>query len=232
MSTILIIGGSSGIGKELASSLSLKNHSVFASYYKNPGFSSRPNLNYFPLNILDQNLDFSILPQELDGLVYCPGSVNLKPFSRISPEEFIADYELQVIGAIKTIQAILPRLRKSENASIVLFSTVAVQMGYNFHSQVSASKGAIEGLMRALAAEFAPKIRVNCIAPSLTETPLTQSLLNTEEKRNLNAQRHPLKRIGNPLDIAAAAEFLLTDTSSWISGQVLAVDGGMSRLRV
>lgn len=232
MSTILIIGGSSGIGKELAIKLSQKDHKVFASFFKNQEINNNSNLNYFSLNVLDQNPDFSFLPEHLDGLVYCPGSVNLKPFSRISPDDFVADYELQVIGAIKTIQAALPRLRKSENASIVLFSTVAVQMGFNFHSQVAASKGAVEGLMRSLAAEFAPKIRVNCIAPSLTETSLTQSLLNTDEKRNTNAQRHPLKRIGSSRDIAGAAEFLLSEASSWISGQVLSVDGGMSRLRV
>ena len=178
----------------------------------------------------ENNLDF--LPQQIDGLVYCPGSVNLKPFHRIKPEEFAGDYELQVIGAVKIIQAVLPLLRQSNHPSIVLFSTVAVQMGFNFHSQVAASKGAIEGLMRALAVEFAPKIRVNCVAPSITETPLTQNLINTDEKRAQNEQRHPMKRIGKPTDIADAVEFLLSEKSSWITGQVIHVDGGMSKLKV
>jgi NAD(P)-dependent dehydrogenase (short-subunit alcohol dehydrogenase family) len=182
--------------------------------------------------VLDQEIDLPFLPQQLDGLVYCPGSVNLKPFQRIKPEEFISDYELQVVGAVKTIQAALPNLRQSNHPSILLFSTVAVQMGFNFHTQVASSKGAVEGLMRALAAELAPKIRVNCVAPSLTHTPLTQSLINTDEKRALNEQRHPLKRIGNPADIADAVEFLLSEKASWITGQVLHVDGGISKLKV
>ena len=142
------------------------------------------------------------------------------------------DFNLQVIGAIKVIQAIMPKLKKAENASIVLFSTVAVQTGFSFHSQVSASKGAIEGLTKALAAEFAPKIRINCIAPSLTDTPLATSLINTEQKAEANAQRHPLKRIGKAEDLANMAEFLLSEKSGWITGQVFHVDGGMSALKV
>lgn len=168
----------------------------------------------------------------IDGLVYCPGSIHLRPFERIKPSDFTADYELQVVGAIKVIQAVLPYLKRSDKASIVLFSTLAVQTGLPFHTQVSASKGAIEGLCRALAAEFAPKIRVNCIAPSLTDTPLANSLLNTEQKREANALRHPLKRIGTSEDIANLTEFLLTEKSSWITGQIHAIDGGLSVLKV
>ncbi|MEP6597760.1 MAG: SDR family oxidoreductase, partial [Ginsengibacter sp.] len=117
------------------------------------------------------------------------------------------------------------------NASIVLFSTVAVQTGLPFHAQVAASKGALEGLTKALAAEFAPKIRVNCIAPSLTDTPLASSLLNTGQKAEANAQRHPLKRIGTTADIANLAEFILSDKASWITGQIIHVDGGISTLK-
>ena len=170
------------------------------------------------------------LPDRLDGIVYCPGSINLKPFSRIKPEEFLADFNLQVVGAVKLIQQVLPLLRKSANPSVVLFSTVAVQKGLPFHSQVSASKGAIEGLTRALAAEFAPSIRVNCIAPSLTDTPLAASLLNTEQKKEANALRHPMKRVGTARDIAEMAAFLLSAKSSWMTGQIIGVDGGMGSL--
>jgi NAD(P)-dependent dehydrogenase (short-subunit alcohol dehydrogenase family) len=232
MATVLIIGGSSGIGSKLSHMLANQGHDVLATYNKNEISSDKNNLVYHRLNVLDAQLDFKFLPTQIDALVYCPGSVNLKPFHRIKPEEFTADFELQVGGAIKTIQAVLPNLKLSANPSIVLFSTVAVQSGFNFHSQVSASKGAIEGLMRALAAEFAPKIRINCVAPSLTETPLTQNLISTDEKRAQNDQRHPLKRIGKTEDIANAVEFLISERSTWITGQVLHVDGGMSSLKL
>jgi NAD(P)-dependent dehydrogenase (short-subunit alcohol dehydrogenase family) len=154
--------------------------------------------------------------------------VTLKPFARIKPEDFAADFAFQAGGFIKALQAALPALKASGAGSVVCFSTVAVQRGFNFHSLVAASKGAIEGLARSLAAELAPAIRVNCIAPSITETGLTGSLLATPEKVAANAARHPLKRIGRPEDIAQMAAFLLSDRSSWITGQVMAVDGGMS----
>jgi NAD(P)-dependent dehydrogenase (short-subunit alcohol dehydrogenase family) len=143
----------------------------------------------------------------------------------------MSDYSLQVLGAIKTIQAVLPRLKVADRSSIVLFSTVAVQSGFPFHSLVSSSKGAIEGLMRALAAELAPKVRVNCIAPSLTDTPLASRLLSSDEKKEANAMRHPLNKIGEPADIANMAEFLLSNRSAWITGQVMPVDGGISTLK-
>jgi NAD(P)-dependent dehydrogenase (short-subunit alcohol dehydrogenase family) len=232
MSTILIIGASSGIGKQLASQLSLSGHQILGTYNSNATVSESPLITYHHCNVLDDQPDFSFLPESLDGLVFCPGSIVLKPFHRIKPEDFIADYRLQVIGAIKTIQAALPALKKGNNPSIVLFSTAAVQTGLNFHSLVSASKGAIEGMTRALAAELAPTIRVNCIAPSLTDTPMAANLLNTDEKRTANAQRHPLRRIGTTADIASMAEFLLSTKSGWITGQVMHVDGGISHLKV
>ena len=232
MSTILIIGASSGIGHQLTKQLSESGHQVIGTYNLHPLTSSLPNMHYHHCNILEDQPDFSFLPESLDGMVYCPGSIQLKPFHRIKPQNFIEDYQLQVIGAIKSIQSALPSLRKSNHSSIVLFSTTAVQTGLNFHSLVSASKGAVEGLARALAAEFSPTIRVNCIAPSLTDTPLAATLLNTEEKRTANAQRHPLKRIGTPHDISDMAEFLLSEKSGWITGQVFHVDGGISRLKV
>ena len=231
MANILIIGASSGIGSALATQLIAEGNQVYGTFNKTTK-SSDGFTKFQPLNVLDENLDFSFLPDVLDGLVYCPGSVNLKPFARIKPEDFVADYQLQLVGAVKSIQACLPKLKNSAQASIVLFSTVAVQTGFNFHSLVASSKGAVEGLTKALAAEFAPKIRVNCIAPSITDTPLAGALLNTEEKKEANAQRHPLKKIGRPDDLANLAAFLLSEKSSWITGQVLHADGGMSSLKV
>ncbi|NEW82743.1 MAG: SDR family oxidoreductase [Mariniphaga sp.] len=232
MSNYLIIGASSGIGKKLAEQLIVSGHRVYATYFKNKPVNNAGLPDYHYLNVLDENISLDFLPESLDGLVYCPGSINLRPFERIKPSDFVADFNLQVIGAIKIIQAALPRLKKAENASIVLFSTVAVQTGFSFHTQVSASKGAIEGLSRAMAAEFAPKIRVNCIAPSLTDTPLAAHLLNNDQKREANALRHPLKKTGTPENIADMAAFLLSEKGSWISGQIFHVDGGMSSLKV
>lgn len=232
MANYLIIGASSGIGKKLADQLAESSHDIYGTFYKNEIYSDNPNIRFYPLNVLDENHVFDFLPESLNGVIYCPGSINLRPFERIKPIDFTADYQLQVIGAIKTIQAIAPKPKLSENASIILFSTVAVHTGLPFHTQVSASKGAIEGLTKALAAEYAPKIRINCIAPSLTDTPLAATLLNTEQKKDASAQRHPLKRIGTTEDIASMAEFLLSEKASWITGQILHVDGGISTIKI
>jgi len=232
MSNILIIGASSGIGKELANKLSANGYNVWGTYNSKEVNENKENLKYLKLDVLEDRLNLEELPEIIDGFVYCPGSINLKPFNRIKPDEFIKDFELQVVGAINVLQSILPRIQKSTNGSIVFFSTVAVKIGLPFHTIVSSSKGAIEGFTRSLAAELAPKIRVNCIAPSLTDTPLAASLLNTEQKREANAQKHPLKRIGTTNDIAIMAEFLLSADSSWITGQVFYVDGGMSSIKI
>lgn len=232
MQHFLIIGASSGIGLELAIQLAGSGAHVSATYNKNVPTVENSNIQFHHLNVLDDTLSLDFLPDELSGIVYCPGSINLRPFERIKPADFEADYKLQVIGAIRIIQMALPGLKKVENASIVLFSTLAVQTGLNFHTQVAASKGAIEGLTKSLAAEFAPKIRVNCIAPSLTNTPLAASLINTEQKMDASAQRHPLKRIGTAADIANMATFLLSEKASWITGQIFHVDGGMSSLKI
>lgn len=232
MANILIIGASSGIGFALAKQLKTERYEVYGTFNKTTTISREGFAKLQPLNVLDENPDFSFLPDVIDGLVYCPGALNLKPFARIKSEDFVADYQLQLIGAVKVIQACLPKLKNSDQASIILFSTVAVQTGFNFHSLVASSKGAVEGLTKALAAEFAPKIRVNCIAPSITDTPLAGTLLNTDEKKEANAARHPLKKIGKPEDLANLAAFLLSEKSSWITGQVLHADGGISNLKV
>lgn len=229
MKNFLIVGHSSGIGNALAEKLSVE-HRVYGTHYRHqPTVTGNRTSHY--LNVLDDNPDFSFLPDTLDGLVYCPGAINLKPFGRIKDEDFLDDYKLQVLGAIKTIRACLPKLKNGKDASIVLFSTVAVASGFSFHSIVSSSKGAIEGLTRALSAELAPTIRVNCIAPSITDTPLAGTILNTPEKKEANAARHPLKRVGTPEDIASAASYLLGKESSWMTGQILHVDGGMSVIK-
>lgn len=232
MSSYLVVGGSSGIGQAITDKLIDDNHHVFATYFSHRFESDNDLLSVHYLDVMQDEIQMDFLPEQLDGLVYCPGTINLKPFARIKPQTFRDDFEIQFLGAVKMIQAAIPHLKKPEQSSIVLFSTVAVQTGFNYHSIVSSSKGAIEGLTRSLAAEFAPKIRVNCIAPSITETTLAAGLLNTDEKKEASAGQHPLKRIGQPADIGQMAAFLLSEKSGWITGQVFHVDGGISTLRV
>ncbi len=232
MKNYLIIGASSGIGEALTQKLLDQGHQVYGTYQKKLIEAHSPNANFYHLDVMEETPDLSFIPAELDGLVYCPGSINLKPFAKIKAADFKADFELQVVGAVKVMQAALKALKAGDGASVVFFSTVAVQMGFNFHTQVATSKGAIEGLTKSLAAELAPKVRVNCIAPSLTDTPLAAKLLSSEEKKQANAQRHPLRKIGQAADIANMAAFLLSEESTWMSGQILHVDGGMSTLRV
>jgi NAD(P)-dependent dehydrogenase (short-subunit alcohol dehydrogenase family) len=227
---IVIIGASSGIGFGLASKLSA-TYKVYA-YARTPGkLEGLPNVVYRTLDVTENDLALGELPELIDGLVYCPGTINLKPFRRLTEDDFLNDFSVNLTGAIKVIQKLYSRLRKSEHASIVMFSTIAVSVGMNFHSSIAASKGAVEGLVKSLAAEFAPRIRVNAIAPSLTDTPLAASLLSTDAKKEISSKMHPLQRIGNIDDHVNATLFLLGQQSSWMTGQILRVYGGMSSIK-
>jgi NAD(P)-dependent dehydrogenase (short-subunit alcohol dehydrogenase family) len=226
--TFFIVGGSSGIGRELVNIL--KKDALVITASRNPGWEEDGDVRSFPLDVTAESMDLSGLPESLDGFVYCPGSINLKPFRMLSPETFEKDLELNFIGLVRILKEIMPRF--NPGASLVFFSTVAVGSGMPFHTSVAAAKGAIEGFARALAAETAPNLRVNVIAPSLVDTPLASRLLNNEKKQEKMAERHPLKRVGTPGDIAHMAAFLLREESSWMTGQVLGVDGGISTLNI
>ncbi|MEM1259581.1 MAG: SDR family oxidoreductase [Bacteroidota bacterium] len=225
---ILLIGGSRGIGFEIAKTLS-RNFEVYVASRTNDDIQDL-DVNYIPFDATTETLDESLLPEIIHGFTYCPGSINLKPLKMLSLEVFREEMELNFFSLVNVVKTILPRM--SDGASMVFFSTVAVGTGMPFHTSIAAAKGAIEGFTKSLAAEYAPKIRANCIAPSLVDTPLAGRLLNNDKKRELMSQRHPLKRVGKAQDIANLAVFLLSDNSSWVTGQILGVDGGMSTLNV
>jgi NAD(P)-dependent dehydrogenase (short-subunit alcohol dehydrogenase family) len=226
MKNILLIGASSAIAQKLSEDL---NNDHFKIYTISRTALASANHYTYEGSITECNLPEFDFP--IDGLVYFPGTINLKPFRSIKPSDVLLEFEINALGAFRCIQFYQKNLSMSEAASVVLFSSVAAQTGMPFHSSIAMSKAAIEGLTRSLAAELAPKIRVNCIAPSLTETPLASRLINTPEKIEQSGKRHPLQRIGNSNDIASMAAFLLSDNSSWMTGQVLKVDGGMSTLK-
>jgi NAD(P)-dependent dehydrogenase (short-subunit alcohol dehydrogenase family) len=221
---IVLVGGNSGIGKAVAAQLQENGATIFSYSRTGEGTAA-----------VDFSTDFEELPglpEIIDGVVYCPGTINLKPFHRISITDFKQEMEVNFYGAVRLLQACLKGLKKSSSPSVVLYSTVAVQTGMGFHAGIASAKGAVEGLTRSLAAEWAPnKIRVNAIAPSLTETPLASALLSTPEKKEASDKRHPLGRVGKPEDIAEATVFLLSEKSSWMTGQILHLDGGMSHLK-
>ncbi len=230
MKNYLVIGGSSGIGKEISELLSKEN--IVFSTSRNELNESNENIRHIKYDVLEDELDPELLPDQIDGFVYCPGTINLRPFRSLKLETFRNDLELNLIGAIKTLQIILTRLQQSPSSSIIFYSTVAVKTGMPFHSSVSSSKSALEGLTKSLAAEFAPKIRVNCIAPSIVNTPLANKFLNTEDKIEKAAARHPLNKIGTAKEIAQLTQYLLEDKSKWITGQIINIDGGISSVKV
>lgn len=227
----LVVGGSSGIGLALVNKLVAEGHQVFSASRQKGDLPE--NVTHITLDVLSDISSLKdVLPDTLDGLAYCPGTINLKPFGRLTEEDFLLDYRVNVLGAVKIIQLLINKMKAAGNASIVLFSTVAAQTGMGFHASIAASKGAVEGLTVSLAAEFAlSKVRVNAIAPSLTETPLAQNLISTPERKEASNKRHPLGRIGTAEELADAAEFLLSSKSAWMTGQILHIDGGMSSIR-
>jgi NAD(P)-dependent dehydrogenase (short-subunit alcohol dehydrogenase family) len=228
----LVVGGTTGIGKAIADKLLGEGNTVFiVSRNATSRRAPEGSLFVYDVDATDESADWSFLPEVLDGVVYCGGSINLKPFHRLKNEDFLEDFKVNLLGAVNTVQAALPALKKAGMGSVVLFSTVAVQRGLTFHTSVSAAKGGVEGLTRALSAELAPKIRVNAVAISLTDTPMAERLLSTDAKKEAGKERHPLKRYGTPEDSAAVATFLLGSQSSWITGQVIGVDGGMSAIQ-
>ena len=230
--SFVVVGGTSGIGLEITRRLAAKDCPAVVISRSAGSVAELPGVTHLPVDVTRDEIDAGSLPERIQGLAYCPGSIRLRPFHRLKEADFLSDLQINLLGAVKAIQTCLPGLKKAENpSSIVLFSTVAVGTGMPFHASIASAKGALEGLTRSLAAEFAPKIRVNAIAPSLTDTRLANTLLSDDGKRSAAADRHPLKRFGNPGDIAAAATFLLEDSSSWVTGQVIAVDGGMGALR-
>ena len=230
MKNILLIGGSHGIGLEIATSLCKENNVIVAS---------RTNENLVHLGVkhivfdaTTDVLDLNTLPETIDGFVYCPGSINLKPFKNLKLEHFQEDLNINFMHMVKIFQTILPKLHQSSQASVVLFSSIAATTGMPFHSSIAAAKAAVEGFGKAIAAEFAPKIRVNIIAPSITFTSLSEKFLNSDVKLERSAERHPMKKVGDPKDIASMAEFLLSNHSAWITGQVFHIDGGLSTLNL
>lgn len=232
MQNYLIVGGSRGIGLGLVKRLHGDGASVTVISRSGDELAGLAGVEHVSADVTVDEIDASQLPATIDGMAYCPGSITLGALRGLKPQTMIDEFELNVVGAVKCIQAALPGMKAAGQSSLVMFSTVAVAQGLSLHSAVAAAKGAVEGLTRSLAAELAPKIRVNCVAPSLTDTPLAEHLLSNEQKRSAMASRHPLKRIGTVDDIAAAAAYLLSDSASWITGQVIGVDGGMSAVRV
>ena len=229
---ILVVGGSSGIGLSLVQSLHQQKANVYVI--------SRTVSPAWPDEIKSLQADVtkeldtveSFLPEQLHGLVYAVGSITLKPFNRLSAEDFFNDYQLNVLGAVRTTQIALKALKNASSSSIVFISSVAAKIGLPYHASIAAAKGAVEGMAISLAAELASlKIRVNVVSPSLTNTSLAEKLLNSPEKQEASAKRHPLGRYGQPEDISNSIAFLLSDKSSWMTGQVIGIDGGMGNLK-
>lgn len=225
---IAVIGGTTGIGRATIEQLLSTGHQVFPA--------CRAPEKLADLGLSAQVFDASApgpltWPERLDGFVYCPGTISLKSFHRLTVDDFQRDLQVNLFGAIAALQSALPALKASGNASVVLFSTVAVAQGMAMHAGIAAAKGAVEGLARSLAAEWLPAIRVNVVAPALTDTPLAGGLLNSDVKREAAAKRHPLQQVGRAEDVAALVAYLLSDQSRFMTGQVLRVDGGMSSVR-
>lgn len=227
MSKIIVIGGSKGIGNAIVTSL-LSSHKV-VNISRTAPEESHDNLTHYNCDIIKDELPDI---DEADGLVYCPGSINLKPINRLSIEDFKNDFEINVLGAVKSIQKYLPILKDGTNPSIVLFSTVASKLGMPFHASVAASKSAVEGLTKSLGAELAPTIRVNAIAPTVTDTDLASKLLRNDRMIENMKERHPLKKYLQPKEVADMATFLLSDKAASMSGQIFEMDCGIVSFKI
>lgn len=227
MKTIVVIGGSKGIGNAIVNALVESHHIVNIS--RTSPVEEHPNLTHYNCDILSEELPDL---ESVDGLVYCPGSINLKPVSRLSLDDFREDFEINVLGAVKAIQKYLPLLKKGVNPSILLFSTVAAKLGMPFHASIATSKSGVEGLVKSLGAELAPTIRVNAIAPTVTDTELASKLLRNEKMIENITERHPLKKFLNPEEVAGMAEFLLSDKAASLSGQIFEMDCGIVSFKI
>lgn len=226
---IAIIGGTSGIGRATIDHLKSKGYILHVAC-RSPERLADSGIS---AQVFEANAPGSLVwPEKLDGLVYFPGTIQLKPFHRLTAEDFQKDFQVNLLGAVAALQSALPALKASGNASVVLFSTVAVSQGLPMHASIASAKGAVEGLTRSLAAEWAPVIRVNAIAPSLTDTPLAAALLNSDLKKEAAAKRHPLQRIGSSVEFSEIVEFLLSDAARFMSGQIIHVDGGLSSIKL
>ncbi|SDS15040.1 NAD(P)-dependent dehydrogenase, short-chain alcohol dehydrogenase family [Formosa sp. Hel1_31_208] len=227
MKTYIIIGGSKGIGNAILSTL-LEHHNVI-NLSRTPPKQAHANLTHYDCDILvDELPDIDAA----DGLVYCPGSINLKPIGRFSLEDFRLDYEINVIGAVKAIQKYLSVIKNGNDPSIVLFSTVAAKLGMPFHASIAAAKSGVEGLVKSLGAELATTLRINAIAPTVTNTDLASKLLRNDKMIENITERHPMKKFLQPEDVAGMAEFLLSEKSSSISGQVFEMDCGIVSFKI
>ena len=227
MKKILIIGGSKGIGSAILLQ-QLKTNTVFNISRTAPDIS-HPNLVHYPINILEDALPEI---EEIDTLIYCPGSINLKPIASLSIDDFRNDFEINVIGAVKAIQKYLPVLKKGNYPSIVLFSTVATKLGMPFHASIATAKAGVEGLVKSLGAELASVVRINAIAPTLTETSLSAGILRNDRMKENMIERHPMKGYLKPEEVASMANYLISEHAKSISGQVFEMDYGIVNFKL
>jgi len=231
---ILIVGGNSGIGAALVEKY-VNNGDAVHLALRQPSAVNQAVASIQEYDALQKNEAQLKIPEILDSVIYCPGSIQLKPFHRTDDAQMLSDMEVNAFGAARMIQAALPALKKSSlegGASVILFSSVAAQTGLAFHASISMAKAAVEGLTLSLASELAPSnIRVNAIAPSLTDTPLASMLLNSDAKREAAGSRHPLKRVGTANGVASMVNYLISEDAAFVTGQIFKLDGGLSSIR-